>query len=302
MTRDQVLQFLNRTPTGHPDSKAVSNSGITAANQGQPPEETGFWEGLTKGLSREALGTLSLIPGTGDLFTRKGSLGKSAYAPVTGLKGTIGLGIGTVAPWVLGGELLAGARGIRALTSLSPKLSQLLTGATAVGSEAVAPGAAILRTVGPAASVATKGRRVGTVGRAAITGGIAGAAQEPEGDTTYGGRALPALTGALSAGSLRGLGLTSKQMFQTNNLVVGLSLIPGFAMAGPAGAVMAGIIARMAMHRMDFGVNAANHIAPQIAEMAQKLAANAARPSVAGATGAVTGALSNELLQSEKPR
>jgi hypothetical protein len=73
-------------------------------------------------------------------------------------------------------------------------------------------------------------------------------------------------------------------------------------MAGPAGAVMAGIIARMAMHRMDFGVNAANHIAPQIAEMAQKLAANAARPSVAGATGAVTGALSNELLQSEKPR
>jgi hypothetical protein len=273
-TESQVDAFL-----GAP-APASLQGGAPPETYQQDPKGGGFVSGAVKGASQQVLGALSLLPGIGDWFTRESYLGQRAYAPSRRGSESVGELVGTVAPWVLGGELLAGARGVSALSRLSPSLSRVLTGA-----ERIAPAAGETGTA--AGGIA---RLKPTVARGAAVGAVAGAAQEPAGDTGYLARIAPAAGGALGGAALTKLGLTGAQQKGVQGIVGSLAALMGYEAAGATGLGMTAF-AMYALHRMGLGVRAADHLAPLIAAEARR----AAGISGAGPVGAVIGQTINEV-------
>jgi hypothetical protein len=140
-----------------------------------------------------------------------------------------------------------------------------------------------------------------TLTRAAVVGGIAGAAQEPEGNTGYSGRIAPAVSGVLGGAILGKLGTRLKQgqHEDVSRIVSGLAglmgaeagaSLGGFA-AGGIGGLGAYIISMYALHNAGFGVNAVKDLAPLIAERAAQLA----QTSVVGPVGVGVGKTVNEI-------
>jgi hypothetical protein len=176
--------------------------------------------------------------------------------------------------------VLAGSKAVGALTRLSPSLSRVLTGA-----ERIAPTATAEGTV--AGGIA---RAKPTVARGAAVGAVAGAAQEPEGNTGYSGRIAPALGGALGGAALTKLGLTGSQQKGVEGIVGSLAALIGYEAGGATGLGMTAF-AMYALHRMGLGVRAAEHLAPLISAEAARVA----RQSTVAPTGAVIGQTVNEI-------
>jgi hypothetical protein len=229
------------------------------------------------------LGALSLMPGIGDWFTRESYLGQRAYAKNRGGAGEyIGEAIGTVAPWLAGGAALGSVRGIGALSRLSPSLSRVLTGAARIEPTVTAEGTV-------AGGIA---RVKPTLARGAAVGAVAGAAQEPAGNTGYSGRVAPALAGALG-----GAALTAPQKLGVNNIIKGLSGLMGYEAYGMMGGGLALAAATYALHNMKLGVRAAEHLAPLIVQEAQRLAG----PTAVAPAGAAIGKTTNTIGERTGP-
>lgn len=270
----------------------------------QDPQGGSFLTGFAKGASREVLGALSLLPGVGNLFTRESTLGKMAYAP--GRRGSedIGIGAGMIAPWLVGGEVLGTTRAIGAISDLSPTLARIATGAFR------SRGARIAEEVTPTGEIGAAGIPVGqvtaggsvgggmirakpTLARMAAGGAVGGALQEPEGNTGYSGRIAPALTGALSAAALGGIGLGGEHIKAVGNITRGLAAIIGFEAGGLTGGLGLALMAHLLLHRAGLGVRQVDHLAPLVAEQAQRLAGLSQRH--AATVGAVAGGVANEV-------
>lgn len=271
-TRDEVASFLGAATPNAP------GGGVPGTYQ-QDPQGGGFVSGALKGASREVLGLLSLLPGSGDLFTRQGYLGQMAYAPARRGSEALGIGVGTIAPWLFGGEFLAGSRAIGALSELSPSIARAVTGAERlkpVTTEAGTVGGGIVRAKP-------------SIARGAAVGAVAGAAQEPAGDTGYLARVAPAAGGALSAGALTALGLGAGQQRTVQVITTGLAGLLSYE----GGGVGLAALAMYLVHKAGLGVRAAEHLGPHIAREARRLAGQ----SSAGVVGAEAGQVVNEVGQ-----
>lgn len=301
-TQEMVNAFLSQPAPGAP--AATTRSGATTYHE--PAERHNIIWGLGKGMERPILGALSLLPGIGQYFTRESWLGQRAYAPSEGIGENIGVAIGEFAPWVAGGEALAGTQiGARALGSIydfSPTLAR------AIGS---AYGGGTIR--GAGGRMASRFRSAPAVAkRAAVAGGVAGATQQPEGrpDASWlervGERVAPAAAGAVTGGAL-GIagpalqrsaaalgpaiaGLSTSHQGVVNNAVTALGTIATY---GASGNLPLTILAMYALHQGGLGVRAAHQLAPLVAQQAIRLGANSARG--AAAAGAVAGAVVNDI-------
>lgn len=261
----------------------------------QDPHGGGFISGFEKGVGQQVLGALSLLPGVGNYFTRESWLGQRAYAPSRGGTESLGIGAGTVLPWLAGGAALGSARGVAALTRLSPSLSRVLAGA-----ERLAPSTPIATELGEGA-IATEAPTVGggiarlrpTVARGTAVGAAAGAVQEPAGNTGYSGRVAPAVAGALGGAALTKLGLTGSQQAGIKNLVTGLSGLVGADIGGLGMA----IISMFGMHNLGVSAVAAHHLAPLITAEAQRLASQTAVAPAGAAIGKTVNEIGERLPQ-----
>ena len=292
-TEDQVDRFLGTaTPTAHPGAGSSDH-------YVQDPQGGGFISGVIKGGSQQVLGALSLLPGIGNWFTRESYLGQLAYAPSRRGSESVGEFFGTVAPWIAGGEALASARGIGALTSLSPSLARVLAGA-----ERIAPKGRVFSVTPEGEATATSvgggiARLKPTIARGAAVGAVAGAAQEPEGDTSYTGRIPAAVGGALGGAALTKLGLGKAQQDGVNKLVTGLATLMGAEAGANVGSALgigplagggigglgALLISMYGLHNMGLSVRQVDTIAPLIADYAKKLAHTSATAPVGAAIG-----------------
>lgn len=279
VTQPMIDSFLGRR------TAATPSGGLAGAAPAPSTGGEGFFTGFKRGAETQIYGVLSLLPGIGHYFTRESRLGQEAYAPVHGAGATIGHALGTATPWLVGGEALGGARAVSALSRLSPSLSRVLTGAARarpVTTEAGTAGGGIVR-FKP------------TVARGAAIGLVAGAAQEPEGDPSLQARVAPAVAGALTAGALTKIGLTTAQISGVQRLIGTLGAISGYELGGGAGLGMT-VAAMYGLHHLKLGVREAGHLAPLIAAEARRMA-RAGATSTAAAAGATAGKIANDIGQ-----
>jgi hypothetical protein len=261
--------------------------------------------GIVKGLSRSALGLASWIPGTGDLFTEKGYLGKRAYAPTQSAGEGFGVALSTLAPFGAAGRAVnairLGPQAIDRIRNISPALG---TAARDIfGTASATPGTWI----NPGRLIATRATlpRV-QAAKSVVAGTVGGAAQATPGDSSYPAKlenaAIGGVTGLATGVGLPLAGRGARQAIQWLNSLPSTQRTA----AGAAAAALVGggaynmgfshplieAAAAFFLIRSGLGVTLAHHLAPQVAQLAAHI--HATSPTVAGAAGAGAAALANE--------
>jgi hypothetical protein len=267
----------------------------------QDPRHSDFSRGVAKSLGRGALGLLSWIPGTGDLFTEKGWLGQRAYAPGQSAGEDIGIGLGSLVPGAAAGRIL---QGVSLTPAMMARVNQAVgtRASRAIGeifsNQRAYPGSWANPRVAGAIPTARAALPRVQAAKGVMAGAIGGAAEATPGDSSYTAKAENAALGG-AVGALTGFGIPAATASARNYLQQFAGLNPTQQnQASAVASILAGIggvsalgfhnplimaAAAYMLHRSGWTASAAHAAAPAVTALAARL--YTVNPMISGAAG-----------------